>query len=90
MSGKPTILATLVRGQTFIYAGKTFLKGKPVEVTAAERDYLTENAVDVVTTRYDEAGEPENSVLQKFKFSAERGGKPLAVPAQEQIQENPL
>ena len=51
------IFATLVRGQTYILVDRnggkdlTFLQGKPLEVTPAQRDHLILHAVDTIAVR---------------------------------------
>jgi hypothetical protein len=73
------ILATLVRGQTYILVDRNggkdlhFLQGKPLQVTPAQRDHLILHAVDCVTVRDQWASDEGNGGargmdVQKFAF----------------------
>ncbi len=74
MPTKKPIIATLVRGSTFFMRDrdKPFLNGVPAEITAEQRCYLEQHAVDeVVRAGIGDEGEDEIVTYQKFKFSEE-------------------
>jgi hypothetical protein len=68
-TGAKKILATLTRGRVYMLMnggdGLIFENGKPREVTADQRDYLRDNALDIVSVE----GEAEYQPRQKFKFT---------------------
>jgi hypothetical protein len=91
-SNSEKIFATLVRGSTYILANRTggkdkhFTRGKAVEVTAEEREWLRAHAVDRITclaTDSDDIipvtgrinpeviGEVVGKDVQKFRFTTE-------------------
>lgn len=58
--------ATLVRGRIYFLKDKEFLNGVAVAVTAEERQWLEDNAIDLVSVE----GEAEYQERSKFSFSA--------------------
>lgn len=66
---KKTIIATLVRGETYVLRDQTFKRGWPQPVTAEVRAYLQKHALEQVTRiGVGPDGENETRVLQKFEF----------------------
>lgn len=61
-----TYKATLVRGNTYYLGNQRFDKGKPVNVTTAQKEHLDEHAVDVLTLKSNEGAEAVYK--EKFEF----------------------
>jgi hypothetical protein len=64
------IIATLIRGETFILKDQVFKNGKPQPVTAEVRRYLEEHAIDYRHYPAREPGEEDEvREYQKFEFT---------------------
>jgi hypothetical protein len=69
VSKPQTIIATLVRGETFVLKDQMFKRGVPQPVTPEVRRHLEEHAIDrKFYPAMDESEEGELREFQKFEF----------------------
>lgn len=68
------IYATLIRGRVFFFKNQEFLNGVAQEISASDKEWLEEHAVDLVSVE----DENEHQVRQKFTFSGAAPDRPPA------------